>query len=72
VKHVQWLGGPRDGEAFKVPDAGAYISTAVQEGGALFQPNEEGPQLMTVVYRVPIILTRNGWRAVWNDRQKEG
>jgi hypothetical protein len=60
------MGGPNDGEQFTVPDGGESMDLYVEPlPVSLVQP--DAPRVNRIA-RVPIILTGNGWWAMWNDR----
>ena len=71
MKKVTWLGGPNDGEEFSIPDAGESMDVYIQPVPEAFlrqRPNDPPRVRRNRVARVPVILTKNGWRAMWHDR----
>jgi hypothetical protein len=69
---VEWLGGPQDGSVIDIPDQGRWISVAISEGDAFFRPNGGPPETRVAEYRVPVRLYSTGWKAVWEDKVRQG
>lgn len=69
TKKVVWVGGDRDGEVMQLDArAASMVVPGARIPASLVKAGSNMAQTALTYWRVPVVWTPLGWRAMWNDR----